>query len=109
MSLVVKPEDEEAIAAEKNALKLAPKYVFANLYLAALYMYTGREDEARAAVAEVHRIDPSYSLEKFAKFWPAKRVREGSPHRRPAQSGLEVRVMELQQSLYPVNCVHFSP
>ena len=59
---------EEGIAAEKKALKLAPNNVFANIYLVSLYMYAGREDEARAAVAEVQRIDPNYSLEKFSKF-----------------------------------------
>ena len=63
---------EEGIAAEQKVLKLAPNSVFANIQLVLLYMSTGREDEAPAAVAEAHRIDPSYSLEKFSKFWPAK-------------------------------------
>jgi adenylate cyclase len=63
---------EEGIAAEKKSLKLAPNNVFANINLVLLYMYAGREDEARAAVAEIQRIDPSYSLEKFIKFWPRK-------------------------------------
>jgi tetratricopeptide (TPR) repeat protein len=63
---------EEGIAAEKKSLKLAPNNMFANIQLVLLYMYAGREDEARAAVAEIHRIDPSYSLEKFIKFYPAK-------------------------------------
>jgi TolB-like protein/Flp pilus assembly protein TadD len=63
---------EEGIAAEQKALKLAPNNVWANIYLVALYMYAGREDEARAAAAEVQRIDPNFSLEKFSKFYPAK-------------------------------------
>ena len=63
---------EEGIAAVKKALKLAPNSVFANIYLASLYMYAGREDEARAAAAEIQRINPNFSLEKFIKFWPMK-------------------------------------
>ncbi|MGO9214851.1 MAG: tetratricopeptide repeat protein [Syntrophales bacterium] len=66
---------EEGIAAEKKALKLAPNNLWANIQLVSLYMYAGCEDEARAAVAEIHRIDPNYSLEKFSKFYP---VKEGS-------------------------------
>ncbi len=63
---------EEGIAAEKKALKLAPNDVIANIALVSLYMYAGCEDEARGAVAEVYRIDPSYSLEKFVTSWPMK-------------------------------------
>ena len=63
---------EEGIAAEKKALKLAPNNLWANIQLVSLYMYAGREDEARATVAEIHRIDPNYSLEKFSKFYPVK-------------------------------------
>jgi len=63
---------EEGIAAEQKALKLAPNNVWANIYLVSLYMSAGREDEARTAAAEVQRIDPNFSLEKFIKFYPVK-------------------------------------
>jgi hypothetical protein len=46
--------------------------VWANIYLVALYMYAGREDEARAAAAEVQRIDPNFSLERWSKVSPWK-------------------------------------
>jgi Tfp pilus assembly protein PilF len=36
------------------------------------YSSLGREDEARAEVSEVLRIDPKFSLEHAAKTWPYK-------------------------------------
>ena len=63
---------EEGIAAVKKALQIAPNYLFANIILATLYSYAGREDEARAAAAEVMRIDPNFSLIKYAKGIPWK-------------------------------------
>jgi hypothetical protein len=33
-------------------------------------MYAGREDEARATVAEIQRIALNFSVEKFAKALP---------------------------------------
>jgi hypothetical protein len=35
--------------------------------MTAVYSWSGRDEEARAEVAEVLRIDPNFSLEKFAK------------------------------------------
>ncbi len=35
-------------------------------------MYAGREDEARATVAEIQRIAPNFSVEKMAKALPYK-------------------------------------
>ena len=63
---------EEGIAALKKSLQLAPNNILVNIVLVSLYMYSGREDEARAAVAEIQRIDPKFSLEKFAKGSPWK-------------------------------------
>jgi hypothetical protein len=31
-------------------------------------MYAGREDEARSTVAEIQRIDPNFSLARFARW-----------------------------------------
>jgi|WetSurMetagenome_2_1015567.scaffolds.fasta_scaffold07816_3 hypothetical protein len=47
---------EEGIAALKKSLQVAPNEVFARVILVGLYMYAGREDEARATVAEIQRI-----------------------------------------------------
>ena len=63
---------EEGIAAIKKALQLAPNYLFAYIILATLYSYAGREAEARAAAAEVQRIDPNFSLIRYAKEIPWK-------------------------------------
>jgi hypothetical protein len=46
--------------------------LFAHIYLAAACSSLGREDEARAEVAEVLGIDPKFSLEYLTKTWPFK-------------------------------------
>jgi hypothetical protein len=43
--------------------------------LTGLYMEAGRTVEARAAAAEVYRIDPNFSLVNYTKISPMK---EGS-------------------------------
>ena len=58
---------EEGISTIKKSLQIAPNDVLAYIVLVSLYAYAGREDEARAAAAEIQRIDPKFSLEKFAK------------------------------------------
>ena len=63
---------EEGIAALKKSLQVAPNEVFARVILVSLYMYAGREDEARATVAEIQRIAPNFSVERFAKILPYK-------------------------------------
>ncbi len=63
---------EEGITAIKKSLQLAPNSLSANIILTTLYSYAGREDEARAAAAEVQRMDPNFSLIRFAKEIPYK-------------------------------------
>ena len=63
---------DKAIAVYKRALQIAPNDVFAYLGLASSNMYAGREDEARAAAAEILRIDPNFSLERFSVANPMK-------------------------------------
>jgi TolB-like protein/Flp pilus assembly protein TadD len=58
---------EEAIAAVKQAIESAPNSALWHLDLAAIYSMAGREEEARAEVAEVLRLDPKFSLERYAK------------------------------------------
>jgi adenylate cyclase len=58
---------EEAIAMGKKAIKMAPDFFTVHLTLAATYIYLGREEEARAEAADVLRINPKFSLERYAK------------------------------------------
>jgi adenylate cyclase len=58
---------DEAIAEFRKALNRAPDSQFSHMVLAATYSELGREEEARAAAAEVLRIDPTFSLEQWAK------------------------------------------
>jgi tetratricopeptide (TPR) repeat protein len=59
--------NEEAIQAYKKAIYKEPTNLFARLYLGAAYALDGHEKKARAQAEEVLRIDPSFSLEYFAK------------------------------------------
>jgi adenylate cyclase len=63
---------DESIAAYKKALRVQPNNLFAHLRLAAVYSLMDREEEARAKVAEVLKIVPKFSLERFAKTVPFK-------------------------------------
>jgi tetratricopeptide (TPR) repeat protein len=60
----VKGEYMKAIAVFKKAIKIDPNYWLSHLSLAACYGLLGREEEARAAAAEVLRIDPNVSIAK---------------------------------------------
>jgi adenylate cyclase len=59
---------EEAIAEYSKAVSLNPDYRDAHVGLAATYAILGRDDDARAEVAEIVKIDPSFSIKKYAKF-----------------------------------------
>jgi len=56
----------EAVFAFKKALQPAPDNLVAHVYLASTYSLMGREKEARDEAAEVLRINPKFSLDKFA-------------------------------------------
>jgi adenylate cyclase len=59
---------EEAIAEYKKAVKLNPDYRDAHVGLAATYAMIGREKEARTEVSEILRIEPNFSIKKYARF-----------------------------------------
>jgi adenylate cyclase len=59
---------EEAVAEYKKAVELNPDYRDAHIGLAATYSVLGREKEARTEVEEILRIEPNFSLKKYAKF-----------------------------------------
>ena len=61
---------EEAMAALQSLLKRDPAHLFAHLQLAAIYSASGRETEARAAAADVLRIDPEFTLERVRQHLP---------------------------------------
>ena len=63
---------DEAILASKKALDRNPNYLPAHAFLAASYSSLGREAEATAAVKEVLRVNPKFSLEFYAKTLPYK-------------------------------------
>jgi len=58
---------EEAITWCEKAVRREPNSLFARLFMAMAYSLSGRDEEARAEAAEVLRINPKFSLEKFAK------------------------------------------
>jgi TolB-like protein/Tfp pilus assembly protein PilF len=58
---------EKAIAACKKAIEIAPNDRWAHFYLTYAYSSSGREEEARTEAEEFLRIDPKFSLARFAK------------------------------------------
>jgi adenylate cyclase len=61
---------EKAIEAAKKALQCEPNSQIPYRSLVISYIRLGREEEARAAAAEIVRINPKFSLENFAKVSP---------------------------------------
>jgi len=64
--------NEEALAAYKRALARNPDLLVAHFMLAAIYSELGREEEARAEVAELLRLSPGFSLEVARQRTPYK-------------------------------------
>jgi tetratricopeptide (TPR) repeat protein len=63
---------QESIAVLKELTQREPDMLSGHLSLAATYVLTGKESEARAEAAEVLRINPEFSLEQYAKANPMK-------------------------------------
>jgi len=64
---------EEAVDTCKKALQLyGPDHLFVHMMLAITYASMGREKEAHAEAGEVLRIDPTFSVESFARRSPYK-------------------------------------
>jgi len=57
---------EKAIETSKKAVQRSPNSQLAYLYLTAACALAGREEEARAAAAEVLRINPKFYIERHA-------------------------------------------
>jgi len=60
---------EESVAQLKKALALAPNSFMAYIQLLFTYAEMGREDEARAAAEEMMRINPEFSVDRYAKMY----------------------------------------
>jgi adenylate cyclase len=58
---------EDAIEVRKQVLKRSPDNRDAHLGLTALYIITGQEEEARQQAEEVLKLDPAFSLDKYAE------------------------------------------
>ncbi|MEI7672224.1 MAG: tetratricopeptide repeat protein [Deltaproteobacteria bacterium] len=68
---------EEAITTYKKVLQIyGPDHLMAHQGLATTYALMGRENEARAEGAEVLRIDPKFSFERFIKGFPVDQSRK---------------------------------
>jgi adenylate cyclase len=63
---------DEAIAIWKGILQKWPDQVFSRILLAGTLVLAGRQDEARSEAAEVLRLYPEFSLERFGKTFPWK-------------------------------------
>lgn len=63
---------EEAIETFEKSIKREPDNIFAHIGLTATYSLMGHEKEAHEAALEVLKIDPEFSLKKFAKTIPSK-------------------------------------
>lgn len=63
---------EEAVSVLKKVIQRSPNHITVHLGLAATYIMMGRDLEARTEAAEVLRIDPNFSLDRFAKVFPYK-------------------------------------
>jgi adenylate cyclase len=61
---------DEAIEQAKKAVELEPEIGLIYLSLAAACILAGREEEARAAAAELLKINPTFSVERFAGIFP---------------------------------------
>jgi len=61
---------EKAIEEAKKVLQREPNNQFAHIHIAVSNIRLGREKEARAAAAEILRINPEFSLEPYGKILP---------------------------------------
>ena len=79
----------EALEVYKKAVEIAPSNIYAHLGLAVLYVFMGRDLEARAAASQVLSIDPDFSLKAVKKASPnLDRDGEESYYRAARKAGL---------------------
>ena len=66
-------EFEKAVRLCKEALSKNPDDLVGRVTLIVAYGSLGREQEAKAQVSELLRVDPKFSLEQAARTWPYKK------------------------------------
>ena len=59
---------EDAVAEYKKAVKLNPNYRDAHVGLASTYAILDKKGKARSEASEILRIEPNFSIKKYAKF-----------------------------------------
>jgi adenylate cyclase len=64
---------EKAIEASRKALQREPGYPFPYIHMTISYIRLGREEEARTAAADLLRVNPKFSLDRYAKNLPFPR------------------------------------
>ena len=62
----------EAVEAYRKSAEIEPNNIFSHLQLAITYELMGQEKAARAAAAQVVKIDPTFSLRRYEKITPFK-------------------------------------
>jgi adenylate cyclase len=65
-------QNEKAIALYKKAVDQAPDSIMCRGFLTAIYISSGQEENAHAEAEEVLRIDPEFSIDKYARSKPFK-------------------------------------
>jgi adenylate cyclase len=70
MAYFMMKADDKGTMAFKQAVQLNPNFLPPHIFLAAIHSRRGNNDEARTEVAEVLRISPDYTLERFAEMIP---------------------------------------
>jgi adenylate cyclase len=61
---------EKAIETSKKALQQQPSYQFPYIHMTISYIRLGWEEEGRAAAADLLKVNPQFSLERYAKILP---------------------------------------
>jgi adenylate cyclase len=67
---------EEALAECEKALSRSPDNIFARVEIVATYSLSERTDEARTAAAEVLRLHPTFTVERYVQGLPFKKQSE---------------------------------
>jgi adenylate cyclase len=67
---------ENALAECQKALSRSPDNIMAHAETAATYSLSGRDEEARTAAAEVLRLQPTFTVERYVKGLPFKNQSE---------------------------------
>jgi len=71
---------EDAIEVYNVLLHRSPNFLLAHIGLTSTYIASGREEEARQQAQELLRLDPAFSLDKYAEIIPIKDKERAEQH-----------------------------